>query len=97
MWPWILTTNHLQALIWLIMPHMFLRFIGLNFLMPGVVSGVRGRSHAQYPPDTGILPLGCLSILAVDWKPGSLGARFYIVTAIVPPPLVSHALIFAFC
>ena len=27
-------------------------------------------------------------------EPGSLGAGFYIVTAIVPPLLVSHALIF---
>ena len=31
----------------------------------------------------------------VDLKPGSLGAGFYIATAIVPPLLVSHALIFA--
>jgi len=31
----------------------------------------------------------------VQLKPGSLGAGFYIVTAIVPPLLVSHALIFA--
>ncbi len=30
----------------------------------------------------------------VDLEPGSLGAGFYIVTAIVPPLLVSHALIF---
>jgi hypothetical protein len=31
----------------------------------------------------------------VGLEPGSLGAAFYIVTAIVPPLLVSHALIFA--
>ena len=30
----------------------------------------------------------------VRLEPGSLGAGFYIVTAIVPPLLVSHALIF---
>jgi hypothetical protein len=28
-------------------------------------------------------------------EPGSLGAGFYIVTALVPPLLVSHALVFA--
>jgi hypothetical protein len=28
-------------------------------------------------------------------QPGSLGAGFYIVTALVPPLLVSHALVFA--
>ena len=31
----------------------------------------------------------------VRLEPGSLGAAFYIVTAIVPPLLVSHTLIFA--
>jgi hypothetical protein len=31
----------------------------------------------------------------VRLEPGSLGAAFYIVTAVVPPLLVSHALIFA--
>ena len=31
----------------------------------------------------------------VDLEPGSLGAAFYIVTVVVPPLLVSHALIFA--
>jgi hypothetical protein len=30
----------------------------------------------------------------VNLEPGALGAGFYIVTAIVPPLLVSHALIF---
>ncbi len=30
----------------------------------------------------------------VNLEPGSLGAGFYIVTATVPPLLVSHALIF---
>lgn len=31
----------------------------------------------------------------VRLDPGSLGAAFYIVTAIVPPLLVTHALVFA--
>jgi len=30
----------------------------------------------------------------VQLEPGLLGAEFYLVTAIVPPPLLSHALIF---
>jgi hypothetical protein len=30
----------------------------------------------------------------VNLEPGSLGAGFYLVTAVVPPLLVSHALIF---
>ena len=37
--PWLRTSNGEQALIWLMTPHMFLRFIGLSFLVPGVVSG----------------------------------------------------------
>lgn len=37
-WPRLETLGLAQALIWLIAPHMFLRFIGLSFLMPGVVS-----------------------------------------------------------
>jgi hypothetical protein len=32
----------------------------------------------------------------VQISPGSLGAGFYLVTAIVPPLLVSHALVFRF-
>jgi len=30
----------------------------------------------------------------VDLDPGRLGAGFYIVTALVPPLLVTHALVF---
>lgn len=37
-WPWLRTTNKNDALIRLVAPHMFLRFIGLSFLVPGVVS-----------------------------------------------------------
>jgi hypothetical protein len=37
-WPWLRTMNRHDSLIRLVAPHMFLRFIGLSFLVPGVVS-----------------------------------------------------------
>ncbi|MGH9455499.1 MAG: hypothetical protein ACRD2O_16180 [Terriglobia bacterium] len=127
-WPWLRTTNGEQALIWLVAPHMFLRFIGLSFLVPGVVSGSLPKAWAV-PAGYGDLVAGILAITAtaalartatwaigavwifnvwgaadllfafykagrVGLEPGSLGAAFYIVTAFVPPLLVSHALIF---
>lgn len=127
-WPWLRTTNAEQALIWLVAPHMFLRFIGLSFLLPGVVSPSLPKAWAG-PAAYGDFIAGILAIIttvalahAATWAiaavwifniwgaadllyafyqgarirldPGSLGASFYIVTAIVPPLLVSHALIF---
>jgi polyferredoxin len=35
-WPWLRVANGEQALLWLVVPHTFLRFIGLSFLIPGV-------------------------------------------------------------
>ena len=32
-WPWFRSINIEQALIWLVAPHMFLRFIGLSFIV----------------------------------------------------------------
>ena len=107
---------------------MFLRFIGLSFLVPGVVFPWLPRAWAV-PAGYGDLIAGIFAIIAtaalahaasraipavwifnvwgaadllfafykgtrVRLEPGSLGAAFCIVTAIVPPPLVSHALIF---
>lgn len=127
-WPWLRAINEEQALIWLVVPHMFLRFIGLSFLVPGVVSASLPKAWAR-PAGYGDLIAGILAIIAtaalvhaaawaiaavwifnvwgagdllfafyqgarVRLEPGSLGAAFYIVTAIVPPLLVSHALIF---
>lgn len=130
--PWLQAQNTQVALLWLVVPHMFLRFIGLGFLVPGVVSASLPRSWAA-PAAYGDLVAGILAIiaaaalahslswaiaavwifnvwgavdllygfykgvrvnLAVDPGPGSLGAGYYLVTAIVPPLLVSHALIF---
>jgi hypothetical protein len=127
-WPWLRDVNGQQALLWLVAPHMFLRFIGLSFLIPGVVSGSLSKAWAG-PAGYGDFIAGILAIIAttalthmaawalaavwifniwgaadllfafckgqrVNLEPGSLGARFYIVTAVVPPLLVSHALIF---
>jgi hypothetical protein len=127
-WPRLRTTSNEQALIWLVAPHMFLRFIGLSFFVPGVVSGSLPKAWAV-PAGYGDAVAGILAIVAtvalaqtLPWaiaavwifnvwgaadllfafykaasvrlEPGSLGAGFYLVTAIVPPLLVSHALIF---
>ena len=107
---------------------MFLRFIGISFLVPGVVSESLPKARAA-PAGYGDFVAGIFALIAtaalayaapwaiaavwifniwgaadllfafykgarVRLKPGSLGAGFYIVTAIVPPLLVSHALIF---
>jgi hypothetical protein len=112
----------------LVAPHMFLRFLGLSFLVPGVVSSSLPAAFA-YPAAFGDSIAGILAIastialsrraswakalvwlfniwgaadllyamfegLRVGIHPGTLGAGFYIPTAIVPPLLVTHALIF---
>ncbi|HEY3675275.1 MAG TPA: hypothetical protein VGK84_04735 [Candidatus Tumulicola sp.] len=130
--PWLQAQNVHIALLWLVAPHMFLRFIGLSFLVPGVVSTSLSKSWAA-PAAYGDLIAGVLAIVATgalacnaSWaiaaiwifniwgmldllygfyngiranmalNPGALGAGYYLVTAIVPPLLVSHALIFVF-
>ncbi|HKD23316.1 MAG TPA: hypothetical protein VKB71_14970 [Rhizomicrobium sp.] len=126
--PALRTLDARTALLWLVAPHMFLRFIGLSFLVPGVVSASLPRAWAA-PAAYGDLAAGLLAIVAtialaasagwaiaavwifnvvgaadllyafyrgarVRLDPGSLGAAFYIVTAIVPLLLVTHALVF---
>src|SRR5262245_50684264 len=125
--PWLQNINTEQALIWLVAPHMA-RFIGLSFLVPGVVSESLPKAWAV-PAGYGDFIAAILAIIAtaalarsaswaiaavwifnfwgladllfafykgarVNLEPGALGAGFYIVTAIVPLLLVSHALIF---
>jgi hypothetical protein len=107
---------------------MFLRFIGLSLLVPGVVSPLLPPAFA-IPAAFGDFIAGILAIVAtiglanrttwaiksvwwfsiwgtadflfafyqgphVGLEPGMLGAAFFIVTAVVPPLLVTHALTF---
>jgi hypothetical protein len=123
LWPRIRAMKQEQALVALIAPHMFLRFVGL----PGVVAAGLPAAFAE-PVAYGDFVAGCLAITAVivlmrapSWAPpvvlvfniwgaadllfalyqgvhlqidpGALGAAFFIPTAIVPPLLVTHALV----
>src|SRR5262249_12041161 len=117
-----------DALRYLIAPHMF-RFVGLSFLVPGVVSPALSTSFAApaaYGDEIAAL-LAIVAILAltarVAWAisvvwlfnlwgacdllyafyqgmigagidPATLGAAFYIPTLVVPPLLITHAMIF---
>jgi hypothetical protein len=127
-WPWLRKQPTEKALLVLVAPHMFFRFIGLSFLVPGVVSPSIPMSFA-IPAAYGDMLAGLLAIVAtlaltkrVSWAawsvwafnvlgaadlvnagvqgqlagmaPGSLGAAFFIPTAIVPPLLTTHALVF---
>ena len=117
-----------DALRCLIAPHMF-RFVGLSFLVPGVVSPALSTSFAapaaygdQIAALLAIIATVALTIraawaVALVWlfnlwgaadllyafyqgligvgiDPAALGAAFYIPTLVVPPLLVTHAMIF---
>jgi hypothetical protein len=60
--PWLRNINTEQALIWLVAPHM-VRFIGLSFLVPGVVSGSLPKAWA-IPAAYGDFVAGILAIIA---------------------------------
>ena len=128
LWPRLRGMRREEALLLLAVPHMF-RFVGLSFLVPGVVSTSLSPDFAR-PAAYGDLAAALLAIIAVlalstrvSWAlpavwifnlwgtidllyaiyqgeigvrvdPGSLGAGFYIPTVLVPPLLVTHALIF---
>jgi hypothetical protein len=127
-WPRLQNTDPNHALTLLVAPHMFLRFIGLSFLVPGVVSPLLPAGFA-IPAAYGDFIACILAIVATvalvnrtSWarksvwlfniwgtadllfafyqgrqvgiQPGMLGAAFFIVTALVPPLLVTHLLIF---
>jgi hypothetical protein len=107
---------------------MFIRFLGLSFLVPGVVSPALPAAFAV-PAAYGDFVAGILAIAAIvalakraTWaiaavwifniwgtgdllfaiysgphaqiQPGTLGAAFYLPTAIVPSVLVTHFLVF---
>jgi hypothetical protein len=61
-WPWLRTMNRNDALILLVAPHM-LRFIGLSFLLPGVVSPLLPAAFAV-PAAYGDFIAGVLAIIA---------------------------------
>jgi hypothetical protein len=60
--PWLRNINTEQALIWLVAPHM-VRFIGLSFLVPGVVSASLPKAWA-IPAAYGDFIAGILAIIA---------------------------------
>jgi len=128
LWPRLKDLERNRALTALVAPHMFLRFVGLSFLVPGVVSPLLPAAFAV-PAAYGDLIAGILAIVTTiglvtgtSWagksvwlfnvwgaadlllgfyeglhaglQPGMLGAAFLLVTALVPPLLITHALIF---
>ena len=127
-WPWLRSRGRYEALVPLVAPHMFLRFIGLSFLVSGVVSPELPAAFAV-PAAYGDFVAGLLAVIATIalakhvpsaiaavwvfnvWgatdllfafyegphagiHPEMLGAAFYIPTAIVPPLIVTHFLVF---
>src|SRR5262245_7267645 len=61
--PWLRNINTDQALLWLVAPHMFIRFVGLSFLVPGVVSETLPKAWAV-PAAYGDFIAGILAIIA---------------------------------
>jgi hypothetical protein len=127
-WPRFRNMDRARALALLLFPHLFFRFIGLGFLVPGVASPTLPSAFAV-PAAYGDLVAGIMAIVATlalargaSWAialvwlfniwgaadllfagyqgarlqidPGAFGATFFIPTAIVPPLLVTHGLIF---
>jgi hypothetical protein len=62
-WPWLRTTRPNQALSILIVPHLFLRFIGLSLLVPGVVAAALPPAFTV-PAAYGDLIAGVMAIVA---------------------------------
>jgi hypothetical protein len=127
-WPRLRIRERDDALIPLVVPHTF-RFIGLSFLVPGVVSPSLPSAFAA-PAAYGDLVAAILAVAAtiglsrrasfatsivwlfnvwgatdllfafyqalfgVQLNPSTLGAAFFIPTAVVPPLLITHGLIF---
>ena len=128
-WPRLKTMSHEDALTALVVPHMF-RFIGMSFLVPGVVSpelppafavpaayGDLGASLLAMAATAALVTRSAFALLLV-WAlnlwgsvdllsalfrgqlggvhidPATLGSAFYIPTIIVPPLLITHAVMF---
>ncbi len=63
LWPRLRTMDRGRALAALVAPHVLLRFIGLSFLVPGVVSPALPRAFAV-PAALGDLVAGLLAVSA---------------------------------
>ena len=63
-WPWLRARARDQALASLVAPHMFIRFLGLSFLVPGVVSPALPAAFAV-PAAYGDSVAGILAIAAI--------------------------------
>jgi len=64
LWPWLRIIDRNKALVTLVAPHMFLRFLGLSFLVVGVVSPSLPAAFAK-PAAYGDLVAGILAIAAM--------------------------------
>ena len=62
-WPWLRARARDQGLVSLLAPHMFIRFLGLSFLVPGVVSPALPAAFAV-PAAYGDFVAGILAIAA---------------------------------
>ena len=105
-WPRLQDADRNRALTWLVAPHMFLRFIGLRDFIAGmlaILATIALVSRTTWAiPSVWLFNLwGVADFLfafyqgpRVGLQPGMLGAAFFIVTAVVPPLLVTHFLIF---
>jgi len=127
-WPRLRTLGRTEALLPLVLPHTF-RFVGLGFLVPGVISPSLPPAFAV-PAAYGDLVAAILAVAAsialrrqaalatpLVWlfnlwgtadllfafyqglsgalpDVSALGAAFFIPTAIVPPLLITHGMIF---
>jgi hypothetical protein len=92
-WPWLRAVNNEQALIWLVAPHMFLRFVGLSFLVPGVVSDSLPKAWAM-PAGYGDFIAGILAIFATAAL--ALGASWGIAAVWIFNVWGAADLLFAF-
>jgi hypothetical protein len=93
-WPWLHAQPRTEALRPLLILHSF-RFIGLAFLVPGVVSPDLPTAFAQ-PAAYGDLIAAVLALIALAAlkSRAGLGATFFIPTLIVPVLLITHGLMF---
>jgi len=102
-WPWLGARARDQALVSLVAPHMFIRSLGLSFLVPGVVSPLLPAAFAV-PAAYGDLVAGILAIaatialakraswaIAAVWR-STFGARLICYLRFTRGPMPSFSL-----